>query len=277
MRKTTVLWISVLLAAVGLAVPGFSKDKVIESQWAATPMTIDGFDSDWSGTPMVSSEDGLADYALKNDGTSLYLLFAIRNPKFLTNISATGLTVYFNTEGKKSKDRGLRFVRRAVPTELFISSTEKSGGSLSPEKKAELRARPYQVIFHCEVLGYKPGKDAPAQAPETSMPPVYAAVGNQSFVVFECRIPLSREGQPGGIGIEPGKPIKLGFEWGGSKPKNIQGPGANPGVSEDSEMAEYRETADAGGMSEGGDFEPARIHRGPKKYGFWSDVKLAVQ
>jgi hypothetical protein len=274
MKRSSALMFSILLALTGLSGLGLAKDQAAESQWAASPMTIDGFDSDWVGAPRMTSEDGLAEYALKNDGTNLYVLFAIRNPKFLTNISKTGLTVYFSPAGKKSKDRGIRFVRLGVPTDIYISSLEKSGLALSEEKKAELRTKPFQVVFNCQVLGYKPDKDAPPK-PEGPDAPVYAAVGNQSFVVFECRIPLSRESHPGGVGIEPGKPLKIGFEWGGSTKKGqISGP-QNPGLGDTESETPQRESEDMPSQGSGLDEIHLRA-RSPKKFSFWADTTLAA-
>jgi hypothetical protein len=275
-KKSAVLWICLCLVLTGLAAPGFSKDKVVESKWAAAPLTIDGFDVDWAGTPMNAADDGMAEYAVKNDGTYLYLLFSIKNPKFLTTIGKTGLTVYFSPDLKKSKDRGLRLVRRGIPTEAFISSVEKNGGTISEEQKAQLRTRPYQIIFYCDPIGKKSDKAAATQASVTQTTPVYTAVGNQNFVVFECRIPLSREGNDAGIGAEPGKPIKLGFEWGGS-PSDIkgmvQGPGEKPPQDVDSAAQELQEGAPD---IDTGSLDSMQIRRRPKKYTFWLDLTLAT-
>ena len=277
MIKTTALWLSLVLAVLGSAGSALAEDLAVGAQWAPAPVTIDGFDSEWAGTRMAAAEDGMAEIGMKNDGTFLYVLFAVKNPKFLTNIGATGLTVYFSPAGKKSKDRGLKLVRRAIPTEIYIESMEKSGTALTPEKKAELRTKPYYVIFHCEVLGYKPPKDAPAAALDPAVAPVYAAIGTPNFVIYECRIPLSREAHPGGIGIEPGKPVKIGFEWGGSV-KDAKGKiraGQNPGLGDTtSETPEAQNEA----YSEGGGLDDIQLRKkSPKKYAFWADVTLAAQ
>src|SRR5512136_329962 len=99
MKKIFAFGLSLFLAALGLAGPALAKDAPVDSHWAAVPATIDGFDSEWSGTPLVAAEDHMAEFALKNDGANLYLLFAIKDPKFLTNIGRTGLTIYFGADG----------------------------------------------------------------------------------------------------------------------------------------------------------------------------------
>jgi hypothetical protein len=110
-------------------------------------MMIDGLDSEWQGEALNTDDDGMVNYALRNDGAHLYLLFVIKDPRFLSSINATGLTVYLSPEGKKSKDHGLHFIRKPVPAEQLIASMERTGEVLTEEKKAEMRAKKFYLVF----------------------------------------------------------------------------------------------------------------------------------
>jgi len=75
------------------------------------------------------------------------------------------------------------------------------------------------------------------------------------MVTYEFRIPLKKgEGQLVGIGTEPGKILKIGFEWGG--------------LTEELKKEEMARL-------EGKSTPLYSIRRGAKKYLFWADVKLA--
>ena len=276
--RTLILLTSGLLLAV-LAGRGFAKEKTVESKWAGAPMTIDGLDVEWQGETLYTDDDGMVDYALRNDGAHLFLLFVIKDPKFLSSINATGLTVFLSPEGKKSKDRGFRFIRKPVPAEQLIASMEKTGELLTDEKKAEMRAKKFYLVFQCEVIDKKPDKNASGAEGVPAEPPIYRAMIKDKLLVYECRVPLGGAPQAGGIGLGPGKGFKIGFEWGGMtddmrKARMAQRAAAESQASAAATDMESRLTGDLESI----DYEsggPSGYSRSPKKYSFWADVKLA--
>jgi len=279
MKRRTLVLLTAGLLLTALAGQGFAKEKTVESKWTGAAMVIDGLDAEWQGEALNTDDDGMADYALRNDGAHLYLLFVIKDPKFLSSINATGLTVYLSPEGKKSKDHGLRFIRRPVPAEQLIASMEKSGELLTEEKKAEMRAKKFYLVFQCEVIDKNPDKKASGAEGVPAGPPIYRAMTKDKLLVYECRIPLGGAPQAGGVGIGPGKSLRIGFEWGGMtdemrKARMAQRAAAESQASAAATDMESRLTGDLESidMESGG---PSGYSRSPKKYSFWADVKLA--
>lgn len=105
------------------------------------------------------------------------------------------------------------------------------------------------------------------------------ALTKDKVSAYECRIPLGGTPREGGIGIGPGKGIKIGFEWGGmteeiKKARMAQRTGAETQASPAATDMESRLTGDLESldMEEDGSSGYSRC---PKKYSFWVDVKLA--
>ena len=110
----------------------YGKDEIIKSQWASSPPKIDGLDQDWTAMNLYSQKNNIK-LGLRNDEKYLYILFCFTNPKYLSTVELTGLTVYFNPEGKKDKDFGLNFRKIKISADEFIARLEKERGPLKEE------------------------------------------------------------------------------------------------------------------------------------------------
>ena len=272
---------SLLLCSVILALcaPGISKDKdvVVQSTWTATPVNIDGSINEWQGDALTLFKKTKVDYAFRNDSENLYVLFIFKNPrKFMSTINETGMTIWLNTEGENQKKYGIRFQIKTVTADNYISILERMGMSVPEEKKKEIRKKPTYPVFHNEVID-KQG-DASLIEPTTSGP--VWNFGGKKELTYEFRIPLRRgEGQPVGIGTEPGKSIKVGFEWGGLTEEmkkqrlagQIEGGTAARGETGTGNFGKSERGASASTTGGLGSFSRIRA----KKYSFWTDVKLA--
>jgi hypothetical protein len=269
-------------ALFALAAPGPAKDKPVPSAWAADAVKVDGLDLEWPAAGLAVDEDTKVAYGFRNDDRDLYIVVVFNDPKSLSSIDATGLAVYFSAEGKKKKDNGVLFKARRVTPQELIAAWEKEGQVVTEERKRELMARPFYVMYESEVINKKRARaEAVPAGGVPASPPYFRNALREKTAVYEFRIPLSRAGQPGGIGIAPGAALKLGFEWGGMTAdmrKAMMARRAAMGsqaVSMDTTMSEDSikdgdERADVGG---GG---LSDIRRGPKKYSFWIDLKLAA-
>ncbi len=274
-RKKIINGILLCTAILILCAPGISKKVVVfESIWTATPVDIDGSNIDWQGDTLAFFKKNKVDYAFRNDSENLYVLFIIKDRKFLSTINDTGMTVWLNTEGENKKNYGVKFQIKMVTADNYISIIEKMGMTVPEEKKKEIRKKPTYRVFHNEVIDKEGG--ASLIEPTTSGP--VWNFGGKKEIIYEFRIPLKRgEGQPVGIGTEPGKSIKVGFEWGGLtdelKKKRLaqQIEGGTTGRAQEG-TGEFgtRERGAAGGSSLDG---LRRIRA--TKYSFWTDVKLA--
>ncbi len=260
--------------------PVVAKEKLIQSTWAAEPAKIDALEEEWSGVALTSEEGAGADLAFRNDASNLYILFIIKNKDFLSTLEATGMTIYYDNLGKKKKDYGLRFFRRQIAPEQFIQILERRGQVLSEDQKEEIRSKPSYILYDCELIEKKKTSRLETPLAAGLVPPAFRYTKKGEATVFEFRIPLNRENQAAGIGVEAGGTFKIGFEWGGLT-KEMQEARLDRAASA-SERGVERETAseDHARGSETGSFatssQSSGLSRtGPRKFSFWLDVKLA--
>jgi len=247
-------------------------ENAVQSKWAASPPRIDGLNEEWLEDSMSFEKKVAVEYAFRNDDRNLYVLFIFKNPKFLSSVDMTGITLYFNTPGKKSKDYGVRFVKKMVSGDQLIAYMESQGFTLTEEKKQEIKAKPQYVLLDAVAVNKKGEEILPKKAPQGIDPPAFWIMTQQNIVAYEFRIPLaSRELHPAGIGTEPGKDIKVGFEWGGmtkEMKEKMQRPRGAGGTSTGADLYAEKATGDYLGQI-------PDVTTGPKKYSFWVDVKLA--
>jgi hypothetical protein len=264
------------LAFLVLALPGFSKDKAAESTWAQIPVAVDASVEEWSGQPLLSDEGTGTELAFRNDADYLYVLLTIKDREHLSTFDFTGMSVYFNTEGKKNKDRQLRFLKKVVKAEELVQILEKSGQQLSAEKSEELLSKKNYVLYQCELIEGKKVTPVEALPAGQLLPPMFKVHSGGEKTFFEFRVPLDREKQAAGIGAAPGGNIKVGFEWGGlteeMKARRLKGMMAESDSSgfNPPQPTEY---VDRGGIQTQTNIEMRKSS--PKKYSFWLDVTLA--
>ena len=267
-----------LFAVATLTVSGYAQGN--DLQWAAAPIQIDGFDQEWQDAVFMVHKKSKAEYAMRNDGKNLYILFVFKNRQGRSSIDRTGMKIYFNLEGKKKKTDGIHFfMKQATPDEL-IASLEAEGQALSDEQKAEIRKRPGYLIYESVIIK---GKNAPTPA-DPGVPfdlPMFRVQNKEGVGYFEFRVPLVQTAK-GGVVAAPGQAVKLGFEWGGMTSEMMSAQmaraadsGSSASGSEISTEAVLRggsERADSGRNSSG-----LRRDRNALKQAFWVDVKLAKQ
>jgi hypothetical protein len=263
--------ISFIAFILVITTSGFAKEDLVQSVWAAQPLSIDGQSNDWSGVELTTEKKVKVDYAVRNNAENLYVLFIFKDPEYLSTINYTGITLYFNTEGKKKKDEGFHFIRKQASPDELIAYLQTRGQDLSEQQIQSIKSKPGYVVYMAERLkkdeeeGIKAGQAAEALLPGFKM-------GRQDKdIIFEFRVPLIQsEISPEGIGAKPGQSLKIGFEWGGMTKelaKRIQAGGDISQESRAGEVIDSRRTS--------GGAPSSASRRMPKKYDFWCDVKLA--
>lgn len=277
-------------ALIVLSVPAAAADKVVESMWAAGPMTIDGVAQEWDESTPIADPGSKVEYALRNDGRNLYIIMVFRTPP--PNVRAkifpkstldyTGMRVFFTTEAKKSKDNGILFQKKQYTADALIASLEKQGRTPTEAQKAEIRKKPTHIVFTEEVIKPKKASDATDTAAEAE-PPVFRAIEKGPLAVCEFRIPLSR------VGAEPGQTVKLGFEWGGMTAQILRDMMAgrsdqsvsagDGGVRSDSGFGDSDSGTTGSGGFGGTGGGVGEMGRNPRyaKHAFWVEAKLAAQ
>jgi len=270
--------ISLVILVLLSAIPGFSEKKIIESKWAAQPLRIDGLNDDWDGDALTPEKGSKVDYAVRNDAQNLYVLLVFKDPKSLSTINSTGITLYFSPEGKKTKDNGVHFIKKRVTPDELIASLEQQGEVLTEEQKQGIKAKPALIMFAAEMVGKK-GQEASETTPAPgTLRPGFKTGQQDNEVIYEFRVPLARsKTYPGGVGAEPGQNVTIGFEWGGLTEEMRQAMNARA-------RSESGRGGVTGESSAGSVIIPGRGEAGPpqdssmaipKKYSFWAVVKLA--
>src|SRR4030067_363812 len=102
-------------------------EDIVQSIWTASPPQIDGQGEEWVEDAVAFEKSVGVDYAFRNDGRSVYVLFIFKNPKFLSSIDMTGITLYAGTSRKKRKDWGVRFVKKTVNGAQLSEYMDKGG------------------------------------------------------------------------------------------------------------------------------------------------------
>lgn len=253
-----------------LAMTGYSKEESVESKWAVQPLTIDGLDDDWTGDVLTSEKKLKVDYAVRNDAQNIYVLFVFKDPKFLSTINDSGITLYFNTEGKKKKDHSFHFIKQQVAPDELIAYLERRGELLTEEQRQTIKEKPGYIVYMAERVGKKDKEAAEATQIPDILKPAFRIYRKGKEVIYEFRVPLAKsETSPDGIGADPGRTVKVGFEWGGMTEELLKRrSGAGAGRGQDAEDSVYR-------VSSKSDASATRKPSMPKKYNFWVDVKLA--
>jgi hypothetical protein len=279
--KTQRMIIGLALAGIAALAPSlFSAEKVIQRQWAAAPVRVDGANQEWQDAAIIIEKGSKAEYALRNDDKYLYILFVFKAIPSLSTFEMSGMKVYYSLDGKKNKDDGFHFVKKTITADELIASLEKNGEVLTDEKKAGIRQQNAYMIY--EGMPLDPSKPTPPMAAGPADPPTFRDKLSQKLSVVEFRIPLARIVQAGGSVAAPGANLKLGFEWGGMT-KEMRS----------AYMARMADSGSRAGAQGGGAFDPQGEARddtggtgGPmggrpdprtKKHSFWIDIQLAAK
>ncbi len=285
MKKILCFPIAFLLLVSSIA---FSSDEPVASKWTAAPPKLDGLNDDWVDDALSFEKSVSVDYAFRNDGRNLYILFLFKDPKFLSTVDLSGITVYPSPADKKQKDQGVRFLRKNVKADELIAIMEKKGTSLTEERKQEIRKSPMYILYEAEAVNKK-GEVVPASGTPVDVdPPTFRLQRQGKILAYEFRIPLaSRELHPAGAASAPGESLRVGFEWGGmteemkkAMASGIGADGVRAGATDTSMDTTLRGGDENEGKSRGMSMaesspELARMRQGPKKYAFWVDVRLA--
>ena len=270
---------TLLLSLVVLAVciAGFSKEKTIASMWRASPLSIDGADDDWAGDTLSFEKKFEIDYAFQNDAENLYVLFVFKDPVYLSTIKDTGMTFWINTEGKKKKKYGITFKTRKVSAEGIISLLEKQKGPLPEAEKNKIRSKPDYIFYQGDVRDKKGNILTPTALGGELAMPIFRLQPKQKMMVYEFVMPLRiLEKLSAKHRMEPGKTVKVGFEWGGltERMKAQRMARLEQTATRESERR-AKDVREGESQRTGGSSGDARLSKGPKKYSFWVDVELA--
>lgn len=274
-------WISLMLFAI--CASGFSKDLAVSSVWTTVTLDIDGSNADWAEDVMNTEEKLSIDLAFRNDSDFLYVLFMFKDPEFMSSISSTGLTLYFNTEGKKKKQYGMKFVRQTVTADQFITILEQQRGALTEEQKQEVRSRKNYSIRRYKIINKGKEIDIPTDV-EQAQRAIFRTEMNKETktAIYEIAIPLEKSAEKAtGIGTEAGQAIKVGFEWGGLTPELraelVKRVGDRQAAANADRGTSNIKQERSGQRGSSASMSSVVGRMAPKKYSFWVDLQIAKQ
>lgn len=254
---------------------GFSAENSVQSKWTTQPPTVDGLDTDWTGDERIPEKKVAVDYAFRNDAQHMYVLFMFNNPKYLSNIDATGITLYYNKEGKKKKDHAYNFIRKKVTGEKLIAYLKQRGEVLTEQQMQSIVPQNTYSVFMTERTGKK-DEEISVTAPSPGiLNPGFKIDRKGNAFIYEFKIPLIKsETSPRGMGVEPGQSLKIGFEWGGMTEALMKRLSAQSGGGDASREGRAQSVIDSrrGGATGAPTSASGRM---PKKYSFWLDLRLA--
>ncbi len=258
---------------------GFSKDNAVTSKWTVQPPIIDGLSDDWTGDVFGSEEKLDVHYAVRNDAQNMYVLLVFKDKKSLSSISGTGITLYYDIQGKKKKDYAHNYIKKQVTADELIAYLGQQGQVLTEEKIQSIKAKDAYVVYMAQKAGKKNKNDTTAAPGSDAILPAFKINTQDGAVIYEFKIPLLKsEISPEGIGIDPGQNLKLGFEWGGMSDEmrkqrdraaaassgDVSREGLGRGAVDTNSVGRAMPGASGGGAA-------------PKKHSFWIDVKLAQE
>jgi hypothetical protein len=271
---------------LALCAPGFSEDQIVASQWAAAPVKIDGQPGDWDTQALNSDKKTNVDYAFRNDAQNLYVLVVFKDPRFLSSINLTGMTIWFDSGMNKKKDFAITFINRPISADQYIAMLEEKKGPLSEDQKAQVRTNERYMYYDHELTNKK-SKEAPAKFSEKQDPkiPVFRNSAQEKTAVYEFIVPLNRLAELSAeIGADPGKTIQVCFEWGGATRRMKEAVAAQIGsegarAKTEGATGELTTERDSGGSLGGLESQSESLaamrRRLPKQYSFWATVSLA--
>jgi hypothetical protein len=261
-----------------------AKENVIKSSWTDIPVKIDGFINEWKDDTLNVEDKVKVDYAFKNNADYIFVFFRFNDPKYLSTIEHTGITLWLNTQGKKKKNLGVKFTKKQISADEYIAMLEKRQGPLGAEQKEQFRQNASYTISQAKMVDKK-GKPLDHDEQSASMGESANNVSVQEdSVVYEFRVDI--KGMPEevlGKAATPGEMLKIGFEWGGLTDEirkeymkgSASGGDSGPiGISEGGRGGGGTEGAGFGGASPAG---LTALRKMTKEYSFWVDVHLAAE
>ncbi len=178
---------------------------------------LDGKLSEWPEGTTTFLGTPEATVGIANDSEKVYVLVAFRKPEWARMIRMSGITLWFDNEGKKHKDFMVRFIggpTRDQIRALFGFGENQRQGQDSTEYQERMReadtvSENRLICFQKDYLTDKPIPLDGSQGPA-------AAYGiDNGFFVYEFSVPLKKSTvMYYGLGAPPTQEIGIGLIWG---------------------------------------------------------------
>lgn len=202
-----------MLVLLTLAALSGCKTLQMASDWAAQPKTADGASSDWvlaSGSTI--NEENLQ-VSASSDSANLHLMvrFRANDMKWSQACAMTGLTVWLNPAGRKSRNTGLRFAAGPAREKMPVPE-----GMPARPDMAELSRGPGRMLADGRL--HPVGRKAPLTGPivpDGSAGPSAGFVSESGICTYEFCLPFAAtDAGRFAVGAKPGATIVVGLTAG---------------------------------------------------------------
>ncbi len=195
-----------------LVLAGCAGVSVIQSERAPSPLFIDGELNDWTGS-LMPVENNPIRMGVRHDDQFVYVSFQTIDETVLRQIMMGGLTVWFNSDGAKTREMGIRYpLGRSAMAPIRIDPQ-------NPPSRAEQQPR---LLHELEIVD----KDGKGTRHSVDGVPGISARAYLEFGLFsyELQIPIYTT-EAMNIAIDPGSDgvFGLGFETGAIDVNQIAG------------------------------------------------------
>jgi hypothetical protein len=274
------IFVSTLIIVLAAAGPALAGAREATSSWAAEPFKVDGSLAEWKNMPTTFFEDERLMLGVSNDSSRIYLFLRSDNIDFIRAMRMSGLDIWLDAKGKKSKD--LCFHYRGGPSRLelkdhgLVDTTQMDSRSglaerqpppwMNDERHDNFTVTDKKLEFEQEV------------PLDSTQGPAAAYAYDHGYYVFEFSFPLqahlvdfygfdARPDQKVGIGIRYGGRPDRGMREGGP-PEGMGGGGFPVGGRDD-------RSGGIGGGRPGGMGERPSLMSGIKEKELWVKTSLA--
>lgn len=171
MKLTPKHGIAVLLSLLWLFNATAQKTTIIQTTMPKAPsnVEIDGNIAEWTDSLFVTNQDNNLKYLISHDENNLYIVANIIDHSTRTKIMGAGLTISFNTEGKKRKSYSITY-------------------PAAPNKELSYVIRAQKQLTTAKVDGFKGLDD------DITLPDAHGFKGVYNFtedaMMYEIAIPL---------------------------------------------------------------------------------------
>lgn len=184
----------------------------VQSHWSDSAVIIDGTADDWAEFPLEYSEKEKISLGVRNDSENIYFVFLARDERMVRKIQMAGITLWFDTNGGKKKDFGIRY-RGGV---ALMKNLQKAPGfweNMPPEQKATFMQSRSEMLGMITVI--KKGEEV-SMLENNPTGPAAASANQDGIFGYEFRIPIvASDSISHAISTSSGEKISMAVELGG--------------------------------------------------------------
>jgi len=179
----------------------------LSSQWTDSNVTVDGKYDEWRGATTYVEDKNLS-LGFFHDEQYLYVSMRSNSRELQTQFMALGFTLWFDPQGGKDKEFGIKFPVGMLGSGLMLRA---GGGRPDPES---LREQFRESLTELEL--FLPGEKEPRRLARENATGIEVSLGDmQDPLTYEIKVPLhASERHPYVIGVQDGKVVGVGFETG---------------------------------------------------------------